>query len=283
METRDQAAPMSQAPPRAREGRPNRILLLANETVGAEGVMNTIKDLAGGEHAEVFVVAPALTSSVLKFAAGDVDEAIEAARLRLTSSVHVLREMGFDATGEVGDSDPSLALDDALRRFDADEVVISTHPPDRSKWLEMDVVERARDRLSLPVTHVVVDIDKAGAVTAIEHWPPAPPDEPGTATVYDLPRLGKRETISILIGIAGTIALGILAIICSGDVSEEGMSAGCAIRIGLAIAAFMLTVWHVVALLFFGYTRSWGRLSRLAADMLLYGIPPAIVISLLVG
>jgi hypothetical protein len=61
------------------------------------------------------------------------------------------------------------------------------------------------------------------------------------------------------------------------------MSAECAIRIGLAIAAFIVTVFHVAALLFFGSVGYRGRADRIAADMPLYGIPPAIVISLVVG
>ena len=46
-------------------------------------------------------------------------------------------------------------MEDALRRFPADEVIISTHPAGRSNWLEHDVVNRAQDRFDLPVTHVV--------------------------------------------------------------------------------------------------------------------------------
>jgi hypothetical protein len=272
----------SQPPPQP-PGAVKRVLLLANETVGASGVMSHIKELVGGESAEVFVVAPALASSPLKFAAGEVDDAIEAARLRLDSTLHALREMGFAASGEVGDSDPNLALEDALRRFPADEVVIATHPKGRSKWLEWDVVGKARSELSIPITHAVVDLEQGGIVTAVERAPGFPHDEPPTATAYDLPRLTKREAAGALVGIAGTIALGILAITCSGDISEEGMSAGCAIRIGVAIAAFIVTVFHVLALLFFGSVRYHGRASKLAADTLLYGIPPAILISALVS
>ena len=40
----------------------------------------------------------------------------------------------------------------------ADEVVVSTHPPGRSNWLEQGVVEQARLRFDVPVTHVVVDL-----------------------------------------------------------------------------------------------------------------------------
>lgn len=257
--------------------------MLAGETVATEQLLSQIKQFLGDDEAEVFVVAPALTSSPLQYVAGEVDDAIEAARLRLEASLHTLREAGYAATGEVGDSDPNLALEDALRRFPADEVVIATHPRGKSRWLEWDVIEKARRELAVPVTHVVVDLEKGGEVEAVEHLPPSPDDEPPTATAYDLPRLSKRAVASIIVGIAGTIALGILAVICSGDVSEEGMSAGCAIRIGLAIAAFVVTVLHVLALLVLGSVRYRGRAERLAADTLLYGIPPAIVISLIAG
>jgi hypothetical protein len=273
----------SQAPPGSGRGTVKRVLLLANETVGASGVMSRLKELVGEESAEVFVVAPALTSSALKHLTGDVDEAIEAARLRLEASLHALRDLGFEASGEIGDSDPNLALEDALRRFPADEVVISTHPPGRSKWLERDVVAKARTDVSMPVTHVVVDMEKGGVVTDVEHLPSSLPEEPATATAYDLPRLSKRDLAAIVVGVLGTIALGVLAIICSGDISEEGMSAGCAIRIGLAISAFIVTVFHVLALLLFSSVRYHGRADRLAADMLLYGIPPAILVSAIVG
>ena len=44
----------------------------------------------------------------------------------------------------------------------ADELIISTHPPERSRWLERGVVERAREEIDLPVTHVVVDLEGRG-------------------------------------------------------------------------------------------------------------------------
>jgi hypothetical protein len=273
----------SKPPPQRPPGTLRRVLLLVGETVSTEQVLNQLKQLVGQNPAEVFVVAPALTSSALQYVAGEVDDAIEAARLRLDASLHALREAGFAVTGEVGDSDPNLAMEDALSRFPADQVVIATRPRGKSKWLEWDVVEKARRDIAVPVTHVVVDMEKGGEVEAVERVPPSLEDEPPTATAYDLPRLSKRDVASIVVGIAGTIGLGILAILCAGDTSEEGMSAGCAIRIGLAIAAFIVTVFHVIALLFFGSVRYRGRAERLAADMLLYGIPPAIVISLVLG
>nr|MBA2298579.1 hypothetical protein [Actinomycetota bacterium] len=54
------------------------------------------------------------------------------------------------------------AIEDALRTFGADEIVISTHPEGRSRWLERDVVSQAMERFDVPITHVVVDLDAAG-------------------------------------------------------------------------------------------------------------------------
>ena len=65
----------------------------------------------------------------------------------------------MQAQGEVGDGDPLQAIEDALRTFGADEIVISTHPRGARNWLERNVVGDARDRFDLPITHVVVDLE----------------------------------------------------------------------------------------------------------------------------
>jgi GABA permease len=67
-----------------------------------------------------------------------------------------MRDAGVEADGEVGDGDPLQAIEDALRTFRPDELIVSTHPPGRSHWLERGVVEKARERFALPVTHVTV-------------------------------------------------------------------------------------------------------------------------------
>jgi hypothetical protein len=67
---------------------------------------------------------------------------------------------------EVGDPDPNMAIEDALRMFPADEIVISTLPPGESKWLEHDVVERTRSEVDLPMTHVIVDLEAEHAAVA---------------------------------------------------------------------------------------------------------------------
>jgi hypothetical protein len=143
----------------------HRVLVLANETVGGSALLDEIRNRCGGRRSEILVVTPAITSQV-KHWASDTDRAYEDADERRAASVAAIRDAGLDARGTVGDSDPNVALEDALGRFPADEVIISTHPPERSRWLERGVVERAQREIDLPVTHVVVDLDAEAAPRA---------------------------------------------------------------------------------------------------------------------
>lgn len=136
----------------------HRLLVVANETVGGGALQEEIRNRCRSRDCEILVVTPALTASRAEHWASDVDEAIEQARQRMELSLLAIGELGLRARGEIGDSDPNVAIEDALRVFPADEIVISTHPPQRSRWLEHGVVERARDEIALPVTHVVVDL-----------------------------------------------------------------------------------------------------------------------------
>lgn len=138
----------------------HRILVVANETVGGRALLDELKSRSGTGESEIYVVVPALTSSRLEHLAHDVDTAIEEARQRLDDSLAGMAAAGLSARGQVGDHhDPMSAIEDTLAEFPADEVVVSTHPKRRSKWLEGGVLERARAEIPLPVTHVVVDLD----------------------------------------------------------------------------------------------------------------------------
>ena len=135
-----------------------RILVIANETVGGEELRSILRSKAEGVRERILVVCPALNSAVRTWAS-DEDGARAAAQARLDASLARLREDGVHAGGEVGDGDPLQAMEDALRTFGADEIVISTHPPGRSHWLERNVVDHARERFDVPITHVVVDLE----------------------------------------------------------------------------------------------------------------------------
>ncbi len=141
----------------------HRVLVIANQTVGGRALLEEIRKRCDGRRSEVLVVTPALTASGLQHWASDTDEATATARERLDASVAALEGIGLKARGVVGDQDPNVALADGLRELGADEVIISTHPPERSRWLEHGVVAKARAEVPVPVTHVVVDLDAEGA------------------------------------------------------------------------------------------------------------------------
>jgi hypothetical protein len=146
-----------QTVPRPHAENERRILVIANETVGGETLREVILSRSENVHEEVLIVTPALNSP-LRHWVSDEDGARAAAQERLEASLRRLAEVGVQARGEVGDGDPLQAMEDALRTFGADEIVISTHPEGRSHWLERGVVAKARERVAVPITHVVVDL-----------------------------------------------------------------------------------------------------------------------------
>jgi hypothetical protein len=126
-----------------------RLLVIAAEPVEAGQLADVVgEDL---EDAEIRVVTPALNDSRLAFWVSDPDEAIAEAESTTEESVSGLRAVGIDAEGETGESDPVLALEDALATFPADRIVIFRHPAGEDAYLEDDVIDEARERLGVPV------------------------------------------------------------------------------------------------------------------------------------
>jgi len=151
-------APRQTAPARRGEADEHRILVVANETVGGEALREQIERRGEGQRSRVLVVSPALNSP-LRHWASDEDPARAEARKRLDASLERLRQSGIEADGKVGDAEPLQAIEDAVRTFGPDEIIISTHPEGRSHWLERGVVSGARERFAVPITHVVVDLE----------------------------------------------------------------------------------------------------------------------------
>jgi len=129
------------------------ILVIANRTCECPALHEDIARRAA-PGVEVLVVAPALNSRVAHWVS-DTDGAVREANERLGAAVHELRSRGVQARGEVGDAEPLRAIEDALAVSTVHEILLSTHPPGRSHWLEKDLVERARERFEPPVTHLV--------------------------------------------------------------------------------------------------------------------------------
>jgi hypothetical protein len=132
-----------------------KILAVVSEPVSADALKSLIGE-QGADDAEVLVVAPALQSK-RRFLLADPDPAIERAEQVQEETVERLDEEGVDAAGDTGESDPLLAIQDALQTFQADEIVLFTHPDGSENWLEEGLVEQAQERFEPPVRHLVVE------------------------------------------------------------------------------------------------------------------------------
>ncbi len=130
------------------------VLVVANETLAGTELRERIVG-SDGERVEVDVLAPVLTSHV-HLGVTDVDRETRAAQRRLERSLAWTRAQRIRAHGTVGQTSPEVAIEDALRDFGADEVIVVTHPRERESWQERGELERLRDELDVPVTHVVV-------------------------------------------------------------------------------------------------------------------------------
>ena len=131
-----------------------KILALVSEPVSSDALRSALGD--GTDDAEVMVVAPALDSRT-RFWTSDNDEAIARADKVQQETVERLSEDDVDAVGDTGEADPLLALQDALATFPADEVVVFTRPEGDRNWAEGNLLEQARDQLSVPVRHMEVE------------------------------------------------------------------------------------------------------------------------------
>src|SRR3954463_5317636 len=132
-----------------------RILALVSEPVSGDALKSALPP-GEAEQSEVLVVAPALNTRT-RFWLSDTDEAISRADEVQQETVERMEEEGVDAAGDTGESDPLLALQDALQTFPADEIVLFTHSGGERNWAEDGVVEQAEERFEAPVKHLVVD------------------------------------------------------------------------------------------------------------------------------
>jgi hypothetical protein len=129
-----------------------RLLIVANDSLAGADLRAELAGRGAGT-AAIEVIAPVLTSH-LRLLATDLDGPTERARERLDASLAWLRAQGWVATGHVGAGEPLSAIEDALRDFGPDHVIVFTHPPKGETWQEKREVRRLGDELAIPVVHV---------------------------------------------------------------------------------------------------------------------------------
>lgn len=128
------------------EGLPFHVtLVLANQTMGAEKLLEHLKAKAA-ERDTVFIV-------VVPQEGGHGRHAGEA-RKRLNETLKSFRAAGLVAAGAIANPDPHQAAMNALASFRVDDVVVSTLEATRSRWLRGDLIERLREHTGKPVEHV---------------------------------------------------------------------------------------------------------------------------------
>jgi hypothetical protein len=131
-----------------------RVLVLTPEPVNADLLRSTLGDEVEG--AEVLVVSPATNQSRLAFWISDSDQAIAEAETAQEETVERLEEEDIDAAGDTGESEPAVALQDALATFPADRIVVFSHPEGDRDYREDKGIAEVEERFGIPVTHAEI-------------------------------------------------------------------------------------------------------------------------------
>jgi hypothetical protein len=130
-----------------------KLLVVTPEPVDANVLRSALGDEVEG--AEVLVVSPATNQSPVAFWVSDPDEAIHEAEVAQEETVERLEEEGIDAAGDTGESEPAVAIQDALATFSADRIVIFTHAGEKD-YREDEGLADVEQRFGVPVTHAEI-------------------------------------------------------------------------------------------------------------------------------
>ena len=152
----------------ARPGK-RHVLVVAERALAGEELRRRLQPQAGAD-VEIDVLSPVMASRAHHWA-GDVDREREQAQARLEASLAWIKEQGFVAKGEVGDHDAMAAIEDELRDYGADEIIIVTQPSERTSWLASRMLSQLKKQLAVPVREIVIPEEQS--------QPPAQPDRVG--------------------------------------------------------------------------------------------------------
>ena len=143
------------------------LLVIANETAASETLLGVLRGKAGPDDL-VTVVAPVNEPSQGYVVYEDTRRA--SAGRRLDKTMKALREAGITAQGFVVETGPVQAAKDALAQLEprVDEIVVSTHPEERSGWMRRNVVEEIeRAANGIPVKHVIAGEREGGEANVL--------------------------------------------------------------------------------------------------------------------
>jgi hypothetical protein len=265
--------------------RPTRVLVIATDELTAPDVIGELKRCLYEEGpAEAMIVEPAVEKSAFHHALGDVDAATDEASQRLEASLAELRRTGISALGEVGDSDPLIAAEDALRRYPADEILIVARADNQARWFEDGLFERAQETLYPPLRLIGIRREEEGGEAHLAGIETVGPGRKPAHIEHELtlspnlPRLTRGDLIGIVVAIVGTIVAIVLA--ATGPDAESGAGAA---QILIAMTVALINMAHVVGLTLLesvGHRGGWQRFFR---NLSMTATPLAIVANALLS
>ncbi|MBV8217766.1 MAG: hypothetical protein JO325_04830, partial [Solirubrobacterales bacterium] len=132
------------------------VLVIANETAPSRTLYDVLRERAQQGDVTVTVIAP-VNEPRHGYVVYENTRRSSAGR-RLTKTLNHLREAGIPSQGFVADTGPVAAVKDALLQLEPkpDEIIVSTHPPQKSGWTRRNVLEDiTRTAGDVPVRHVV--------------------------------------------------------------------------------------------------------------------------------
>ena len=138
----------------------HHVLVIADQALSGDALAERILG-ANRAQIELDILAPVLTGRI-QYWVSDFDSARERAQARLERSLEWAREQGITARGEVGDPNVTSSIEDELRDFGAEEVIVLTGPSQRTTRQEREEVKRLRRELDVPVVHI--ECDSEGAI-----------------------------------------------------------------------------------------------------------------------
>ena len=261
-----------------------KCLVVADQALRGDQVRDRLLKELGGNPAEVFVVAPALVEKALDHHMGDVDDARVTAEKRLKETLEELRAAGIKAEGEVGDSDPLLAISDEVAKFDPDRIFLIAHPESEELYAEHNLLPRLERDFDQPVTELIVEGEGQDQhVTEVEQTEPVADRAKGERPSENLPPMTRRDVFGVVVAIVGTLAIGALAAAgAAQDESgflEEGRLDGLGpVMLLIAMFVALINLAHVVGLIFFQSVRYEGPFEKLFSRLSLYGTPIVLVL-----
>ena len=133
---------------------PANVLVVAHQTAATPPLLDAVREGAARSSATFHLVVPQHARGMHKVVDPE-DAGEDEARRVLRDALPKLSEAaGREVTGDVGDAEPLMAIQDAVNLGHFDEIIISTLPLGISRWLKLDLIINAR-ALGLPVTHVL--------------------------------------------------------------------------------------------------------------------------------